>query len=216
MTRSSENRYFRSFQQTRDPRMLGKVFDATAAELLLVAGHLANGDRELTKDALQATFLTAIERADSYDAERDVRPWLLGILANQLRKERRRALRHQSADAMVAELAATGSPVADAQAAEFGAMAQAAMKRLSSPFREVMVFHLQHGLTAVEIADALGRPAGTVRTQIVRGMERLRALLPAGFTAAALGMVLTPGPILAAVRQQVLATLTNWRPSPAP
>ena len=79
MTRSSENRCFRRFQETRDPRLLGKVFDATAAELLRVAGHLANGDLELTKDALQATFLTAIEQADSYDTERDVRPWLLVV-----------------------------------------------------------------------------------------------------------------------------------------
>ncbi|MFK7742442.1 MAG: hypothetical protein AB8H80_19165, partial [Planctomycetota bacterium] len=63
MTRSQENRCFRRFQKSRDPRLLAKVFDATAAELLRVAGHLSHGDRELTQDALQATYLTAIERA---------------------------------------------------------------------------------------------------------------------------------------------------------
>jgi hypothetical protein len=104
-------------------------------------------------------------------------------------------------------LPATGSLVADVQGAEFGAAAKAAMKKLPVPFKEVVVLHLQHGLTATEIGEALGRPAGTVRTQIVRGMDRLRALLPAGFTAAALGMMLTPGPIMAAVRSNVLATL---------
>tara|TARA_R110002072_G_scaffold25443_7_gene85291 strand:+ start:31085 stop:34114 length:3030 start_codon:yes stop_codon:yes gene_type:complete len=207
MTRSSENRCFRRFQQTRDPRLLAKVFDATAAELLRVAGHLSNGDRELTQDALQATFLTAIEKAASYDTERDVRPWLLGILANHVRKERRRTVRHRGADVTEAGLPANDSPVADVQGAEFGVAAKAAMKKLPAPFKEVVVLHLQHGLTATEIGEALGRPAGTVRTQIVRGMDRLRALLPAGFTAAALGMMLTPGPILAAVRSNVLATL---------
>ena len=207
MTRSSENRCFRRFQQTRDPRLLAKVFDATAAELLRVAGHLSNGDRELTQDALQATFLTAIENADSYDAERDVRPWLLGILANHVRKERRRTVRHRGADVTEAGLSALDSPVADVQVAEFGVAAKAAMNKLPAPFKEVVVLHLQHGLTATEIGEALGRPAGTVRTQVVRGMDRLRALLPAGFTAAALGMMLTPGPVLAAVRSNVLAAL---------
>lgn len=207
MTRSSENRCFRRFQETRDPRLLGKVFDATAAELLRVAGHLANGDRELTQDALQATFLTAIEQADSYDTERDVRPWLLGILANHVRKERRRTVRQRGADVTGQAIAATDSPVADAQLAEFGSAAQTAMKQLPSPFREAIMLHLQHGLSAKDIGEALGRPAGTVRTQIVRGMDRLRALLPAGFTAAALGMVLTPGPILAEVRRNVLTSL---------
>ncbi len=207
MTRSSENRCFRRFQETRDPRLLGKVFDATAAELLRVAGHLSNGDRELTQDALQATFLTAIEKSDSYDTERDVRPWLLGILANHVRKERRRTVRQRGVDVSQAGLAATDSPVVDVQLAEFGSAALAAMKELPSPFREAIVLHLQHGLSAAEIGEALGRPAGTVRTQIVRGMDRLRALLPAGFTAAALGMMLTPGPILASVRSNVLATL---------
>jgi RNA polymerase sigma-70 factor (ECF subfamily) len=207
MTRSSENRCFRRFQQTRDPRLLAKVFDATAAELLRVAGYLSNGDRELTQDALQATFLTAIENADSYDAERDVRPWLLGILANHVRKERRRTVRHQGTDVTEAGLPAKDSPEAQVQGEEFGSAAKAAMKKLPSPFKEAIVLHLQHGLTATEIGEALGRPAGTVRTQIVRGMDRLRALLPAGFTAAALGMMLTPGPVLATVRSNVLATL---------
>jgi len=207
MTRSSENRCFRRFQETRDPRLLGKVFDATAAELLRVAGHLANGDRELTQDALQATFLTAIEQADSYDTERDVRPWLLGILANHVRKERRRTVRQRGADVTEQAIAAKDSPVADVQLAEFGTAAKAAMKQLPPPFREAIMLHLQHGLSAKDIGEALGRPAGTVRTQIVRGMDRLRALLPAGFTAAALGMVLTPGPILAEVRRNVLASL---------
>ena len=207
MTRSSENRCFRRFQETRDPRLLGKVFDATAAELLRVAGHLANGDLELTQDALQATFLTAIEHADSYNIQLDVRPWLLGILANHVRKERRRTVRQWGKDVTEVALLASDSPPANVQLAEFGTAAKAAMKQLPSPFREAIVLHLQHGLSAAEIGEALARPAGTVRTQIVRGMDRLRALLPAGFTAAALGMMLTPGPILAAVRSNVLATL---------
>ncbi|MFK7743360.1 MAG: carboxypeptidase regulatory-like domain-containing protein, partial [Planctomycetota bacterium] len=152
----------------------------------------------------------AIERAGDYHSSRDVRPWLLGILANHVRKERRRSVRLRQDQEGEQRAARPGdsSPVVAAERLEFGSAARAAIKKLPSPFGEPIRLHLQHGLTAAEIGEVLGRPAGTVRTQLVRGMEKLRALLPAGFTAAALSMVLTPGPILAAVRRNVLASLS--------
>ena len=207
MNRAQENKCFARFQELRDPRLLARVFDATATELLEVAMHLSKGDVELGQEALQATFLTAIEKADQYDSGRDVRPWLLGILANHIRKERRRTLKHRGPDAGELGLVAKDSPVAQAQEAELGDAAFTAMQRLSSPLREPLVLHLQHGLTATEIGAALGRPPATVRVQIQRGMQRLRELLPVGFAAAALGATLATGPVLAAVRRDVLATL---------
>ncbi|MCR9246332.1 MAG: sigma-70 family RNA polymerase sigma factor [bacterium] len=224
MNRRSENNRFRRFRETRDPRHLAKVFDSTAPELLRVASHLGNGDREIVQDALQATYLTAIEDADRWDDSRDVRPWLLGILANHVRKERRKTRKHRGNDPDAAALAAKESPVGEAVRAEFSSAAIAAMQELPSPFREAIVLHLQHGLNAKEIGEALGRPAGTVRTQIVRGLERLRQLLPAGFAAgfAMTTVVASPAKILAAVREQVLSSLpavvgssslflTHWR-----
>ena len=46
--------------------------------------------------------------------------------------------------------------------------------RLPKPYQPVLHLHLGHGLSAQDIALALGRPPGTVRTQLVRGMELLR------------------------------------------
>jgi len=225
MNRTQENDCYRRFRATRDPRLLARLFDATAPELLRVASHLTGGDRDATQDAVQATFLTAIEDADGYDASRDVRPWLLGILANHVRKERRRVARQRADAAAGADLVAAESPVTTAALRELDAATTEAMQQLPSPFREAIVLHLQHGLSAREIGEALGRPAGTVRTQIVRGLDRLRALLPAGFAAGVLGVSLVPATALAAVRRSVLASvpahavvagssswfLTGWR-----
>lgn len=83
------DRLFRRFQKTGDPRLLGQVFDRTAPELLRVALHLSR-DRHRAEDLLQSTFLTAIEKAAQYDAERRVLPWLLAILANHARQAHRR------------------------------------------------------------------------------------------------------------------------------
>ncbi len=58
-----------------------------------------------------------------------------------------------------------------------------ARQDLSDVYRPVLDLHLEHGLSAAEIGSALGRPAGTVRTQFVRGLELLRRRLPQGFVA---------------------------------
>lgn len=80
--------------------------------------------------------------------------------------------------------------------------------RSPSPYGEVLTLHLEHGLSAKEIAAALRRPDGTVRTQVVRAMEFLRAALPAGFAIGAL-VTAAPGRGLAAVREAVLAKVAS-------
>ena len=50
---------------------MAAVYDAAAAELLRLATHLAP-DTAAAEDLLQATFLTAIEKAQSYDPKRGV------------------------------------------------------------------------------------------------------------------------------------------------
>jgi len=75
--------------------------------------------------------------------------------------------------------AARRGPAAEAAAAELDERLHAALARLATPYREPLYLSLLHGLGAAEIATALGRPAGTVRTQLVRGLELLRAGLPA-------------------------------------
>ena len=79
-----------------------------------------------------------------------------------------------------------------------------ALRALPEVYRQVLTLHLEHGLNAKQIGEVLGRPAGTVRTQVVRGMDLLRGLLPAGFAAAS-GLVLSTARGLAAVRDAVLA-----------
>jgi RNA polymerase sigma-70 factor (ECF subfamily) len=175
---------FARFVARGDVHALGEVFDATAPELLRIAAHLV-GSREQARDLVQSAFLIAIERRADFAAERRVLPWLCGIIANLARNERRRCQR---------ELAAVPrwdveDPEAAAEAAEFRAAFAQAKAALPEVYRPVLELHLEHGLNAAEIAGALDRPAGTVRTQIVRGLEVLRRRLPRGFVA---GLSLVP------------------------
>lgn len=182
--RARHDRLFARFVRSGDVHALGEVFDATAPELMRIAAHLT-GSREQSRDLVQAAFLIAIEHRSRFASERRVLPWLCGIVANLARNERRRSQR---------ELAAVPrtdveDPVGRAEAVEFRAAFARAKAALPDVYRPVLELHLEQGMTAAEIGSVLGRPAGTVRTQLVRGLEQLRRRLPRGFVA---GLVVAP------------------------
>lgn len=178
----SIDRQFAHFCRTGDAEALGRVFDAAAAELLHVAAWLS-GNRADAEDLLQRTFLTAIEDRAAFANERRVVPWLMVILTNHARNLRRERVRRA---ALPARPEPTADPIAAANDAEFAAWLSSAHAAIGAPYAEVLALHLEQGLNAKEIAARLRRPGGTVRTQLIRGLERLRQRLPEGFVAALL------------------------------
>ncbi len=175
---SREDRLFRRFRRRGDSEALAAVFDATAPDLLRLAHLLVGADA--AEDLVQATFVDAIEHCQRYDESRRVRPWLCGLLAMHARRLRR----SRAAEAKALRAAAPGrddeGPPADrpAEAGEISMRFDSALEELGEPYRSVARLHLREGLNAREIAERIGRPAGTVRTQIVRALERLRRELP--------------------------------------
>ncbi|MFY9343059.1 MAG: sigma-70 family RNA polymerase sigma factor, partial [Planctomycetota bacterium] len=192
------DRQFARYVAHGDVHALGEVFDATAPELVRIAAHLT-GSRDQARDLVQTAFLIAIEKREQFAAERRVLPWLCGIVANLARNQRRRDHRELAA----LPRTAAEDPRVLAEAAEFRAAFARAKDAVPEVYRPVLDLHLDHGLDANEIAAALGRPAGTVRTQIVRGLEALRRHLPRGFVAG-LVVVTLAAPTLRAMRAFVV------------
>ena len=196
---------FVRFRDQGDADALAEVFDRTAPALLKVAMHIML-DGAAAEDLLQATFVTAMEKAKRFRAEKPLMPWLIGILVlhakNHLRKRQRAGngpppplpepppdpLR-QAADQEVLETVAT------------------ALADTPSPYREVLIAHLRDGKQSREIALELGRAPGTVRSQIHRGLEQLRRLLPKGFLIGG-AVIATEMRGLAAIRVAVLREAT--------
>jgi len=192
---------FRQWRDGGDAEALAEVYDLAAPTLLRLALHHVRHPAS-AEDLVQATFLAAIQNAGSYDPQRPLLAWLVGILHNQAKWLQRREGR--AVDPTRLADRAEHDPLAAAQIAEFSAQCDEAIESLPDVYRPVLRLHLKHQLTAAEIAHVLGRPPGTVRSQVVRGLELLRAALPAGIALAAFA-VLTPGRGLAAVRDVVLA-----------
>lgn len=171
------DRHFARYCRTGSPRELAAVFDASVGELWRVAAHLA-ASRHDAEDAVQNTFLAAIEHRDRWDPARPVLPWLLGLLANRVREQRRRAAR--SPDAARAGAGDDADPAVVAAEREFHERVAAAVQCVAAPFRAVVERHLLGDADPAEIAAELGVPAATVRSRLHRGLAQLRRRLPWG------------------------------------
>ena len=206
--RTLERRFDR-FRRTGDPAALAQVFDATAPEVLRVAHHLTR-DASAAEDLLQRTFVTAIERAPTWDASRRLLPWLLGILANHAKE----AARHAARPLDATRLPANGpeAPAEVAERRELAGAADRAIDALPDPARSVLVLRYRHGLEPAEIALALAMAPATVRSHLHRGVERVRRAVPGALAGAVVAGATPRG--LAAVRAEVLAeaATASWTP----
>lgn len=206
---SDPDRLFARFRDRGDAQALSRVFDLCAPKLLLVARHLSRDSAE-AEDLVQATFVTAIQSARSFDPGRALVPWLIGILARHAAAARRRA----RADVTPEEIARSIHPREEADPSdvieqrELTLAVHAALKDMPDPYRQVLAIHLAHDKRPEEIARELGRAPGTVRVQIHRGLKLLRKSLPPGFATGAVAIFAPRG--LAAVKTQVLAQAVGW------
>jgi RNA polymerase sigma factor (sigma-70 family) len=195
----SANAAYRRFCERRDPSAIAELFDIAAADLRRTAMHLV-GDAATADDLVQTTFMCAIE-SRTFDPSRDVLPWLAGILKNQASLVHRRRAKRLDAERL--RLEPCEDPSVAASEWETQREVENAIAQLNDVYRPVVRLHLVHGLEAGAIAETLGRPGGTVRTQLMRGLEKLRELLPVGIAGAVAGLLPTMG--TAAVRTAVLA-----------
>jgi RNA polymerase sigma-70 factor (ECF subfamily) len=156
------------------PRLVRAHQDALYGTALRLTGC-----REDASDLTQETFVRAYRALQAYPADRirglKVRPWLWTIAANQCRNH----LRRRSRRPLTAHLDAHAEPAApNPSPDELGpGPVEAALVALPGPQRLAVLMRHVAGIPVSEIAAALGRPAGTVKSDIHRGLVALRAAL---------------------------------------
>ncbi|GAA4993690.1 RNA polymerase sigma factor [Streptomyces siamensis] len=166
-------------QSLEHPELFARLYDRYAPDIHRYAARRL-GDHA-ADDVTADTFLTAFRVRARYDASRaSARPWLYGIAAHLVGKQRRkevrglRALARTGQDPVAAgwvedtaDLVADRAPLADALAA------------LSAADRHVLLLVAWADLTYQEVAEALGIPVGTVRSRLNRARRKVRAALGA-------------------------------------
>lgn len=144
-------------------------------------------DPALAEDLAQETFIKAHRALDSFDPSRRLASWLFKIANNTaIDSLRRRSLPTETLDSGSDERRSWIDTVEDegylaadrkVEGLELGQKLEAAMSRLRSDYREVLVLRFVEGLSYLEVAEVTDQPLGTVKTKIHRARRELADLL---------------------------------------
>ena len=134
------------------------------------------GHRQDAEDMAQETFVRALRNLHRWDDQREMEPWLLAIAGNRCRSLLAVRMRRPAPAPLIAEVA---DERPDQTAADnLGEEVRLALLQVRPEYREAFILFHEQELSYAEIAEAMQRPLGTVKTWIHRGrcelIERLR------------------------------------------
>jgi RNA polymerase sigma factor (sigma-70 family) len=137
--------------------------------------HTILRDRHDTEDAFQATFLVLARQAASIRSRSSLGSWLHGVARRVASSARSAASRRREHERKAADRA--DSFLAEPQWDDLAQVLHEEIDRLPERFRAPIVLCDMEGLTEGQAAQRLGRPVGTIRSQLTRGRQRLRCQL---------------------------------------
>jgi RNA polymerase sigma-70 factor (ECF subfamily) len=136
------------------------------------------GDRRDAEEIAQDAFVRAYKALATYPRERiasmHLAPWLYRIALNVWRN---RARRREPQLVSLNGHPERGDDDPEIARIESSADLAALLDAVSARARAVLVLRFVEGLTTEETAEVIGRPAGTVKSDVHRGLAQLRAAL---------------------------------------
>jgi RNA polymerase sigma factor (sigma-70 family) len=165
------------------PEAVQQLVERFQAEVFGLCVRLLH-HRHDAEDVTQEVFLRVFRSLRRWDPARPLRPWVLGIAVNRCRTWlSRRGRRPEPVDYL--HETAPGPPADDS--AELLQEIRAALADLRPDYRAVFVLFHEHARPYEEIAQALDRPVGTIKTWLHRArlevLDRLRrrGMVPPGW-----------------------------------
>lgn len=145
----------------------GRLIDIYGNSILRLAySYLHNmSDAE---DILQDTLIQYIRSAPLFEGPDNEKRWLLKVAAN-ISKNRIKYNSYRETDELMEELVAEDK--------EDLSFVWEAVRKLPEKYREVIHLFYEEGLSTKEIADTLGRKEATIRSDLLRGREKLKTVL---------------------------------------
>jgi RNA polymerase sigma factor (sigma-70 family) len=137
--------------------------------------QLTRTDLALADDLAQETFIRAYKHLRSFRGEARFSTWLYRIAYNVFREEARRRKEFVGIDET--KLEAEHEPHPANLPLQHDLMS--AMEILTPPERAAIVLCCQNGLSHEEASRVLETPLGTVKTNVLRGREKLKRALAA-------------------------------------
>lgn len=131
------------------------------------------------EDAVQEVFLEIWKSAGRYDPAMGKESTFIATIARRRLIDRYRASsRRPETQEYDDSILASAGPETDLSdvAADLD-VAQRALAKLNDDQRQILILGIVEGLSHSEIATATGKPLGTVKTQMRRGLIKLREML---------------------------------------
>jgi len=131
--------------------------------------------RQDAEDVTQEVFLRIFRSLKRWDQARPFKPWVMGITVNRCRTWLSQRIKRPE---LVDYLHETASKEPADDAAELVREIQDAVREMRWEYRSVFVMYHERGLPYEDIAEAMEKPVGTVKTWLHRArlevLERLR------------------------------------------
>jgi RNA polymerase sigma factor (sigma-70 family) len=191
-TEATDERLLRDYVANRDAGAFAAIMRRHGSLVTAVCRRMLWREQDV-EDAFQATFLVLMRKAPSLSRPKLLGNWLYGVAYRIASKIRSANIRQRTREAPMIDLPA---PEADDEARwrDLRPVLDDELQRLPQRYRRPIVLFYLEGKSAEEVASALGRPRGTVLSQLARGRERLRVrlarrqvVLSAGVLASLLG-----------------------------
>jgi RNA polymerase sigma-70 factor (ECF subfamily) len=158
----------------------GAAFGTLVARYMRAAYAVAysvTGGHEDAEDAAQEAFLVALDRLEECRSPDKFAGWLMTIVRNRSRNLVRRETLRSTDPVPVSARSKTATPDRVTERAELRRQLDAALGKLSTVQREIVLLHDLEGWKHREIADRLDIPSGTVRSHLHFARKALRLAL---------------------------------------
>jgi RNA polymerase sigma-70 factor (ECF subfamily) len=162
-----------------DRQAFHALYQATGPRLFAIAIRMMKS-RDLAEDVLQEAFVKIWERSWQYDpAKGEAVAWLATVTRHtaldRLRQQPRSDVAFDETvvaeiDGQLGQLAATMGEAGDLRRC---------LANLREDYRKAVIQAYIHGLTHEELAVQLGKPVGTVKSWVRRGLEQLKGCMDA-------------------------------------
>ncbi len=132
-----------------------------------------SGDRTVSEDLVQETFLRAWRFLDSLKEEASAKSWLTTIL----RRENARRFERKQFEYADVELDTLPATQSDFDARPEVVALRIALKNLPATYREPLILQVIEGYTLEDIAEIMSLPRNTVATRLHRARQKLKQQL---------------------------------------
>lgn len=135
--------------------------------------HRMLGHRHDAEDAAQETFIRAFRSIFGFDSTRPIRPWLLEIAANRCRTALALRARRPIPAGLGESFDVADHRPRPADSLDLAGELELAIGRLRPEYRLVFMLYHEQNLSYDEVARAIDRPVGTVKTWLHRARAEL-------------------------------------------